>query len=529
MSYLSILSADEIHYICSVIPVKDAISFFRHNPKEFAKIRPGFRTITSSISKMNIVHLLFSYRNRDFISFFIEKHINDWLKAIHLEYEKCLKNGDNKELALIRTLPFSFFAGNVGLYFKLTKQEYTEEFISLLDGAAKVLKETSDYSENQNEKLIFKDRTIGKLNTKIETSCISIEHAMRKLSQMKDEVEGLKRQNSEIEKQRATLKTTEQDNVILKMEILEQKERIRVLTSELSEAKNSRQLLEIRIREELERLQETKAQEIALITKPKCPSDVKDFKDYFGYNLKSLGVRVNFDYFSLLNEYLSKVLFLGIPIVVNRIAGMVLMQCVANTLIGHSNVNILNFKQGTSIEEVDKFLNSAGRIACLDNFIGNYNETELISLFDKHRGQIIFLTIAYDRTLKYVSEEFLRHSQYLNLNRIAAFSVRSELTEDPSCLDEIECTPQMVSPVNRYSQLLREMLNEFGYHKGLVEQKCNIISNETELCGFLAFDILPYCVDVLKIAPFSCSGRFNKYAGEQGKFPHKVLFKRWFS
>lgn len=192
-------------------------------------------------------------------------------------------------------------------------------------------------------------------------------------------------------------------------------------------------------------------------------------------------------------------------------------------------MKILTFKLGMCIEEVDSFLLAAGRIVCLDNFIGNYNEIELLPLFDKHRGQIIFLTIAYDRTLKYVSEEFLRYCQYLNLNRIAVLADGAELTEDPSTIDEVEYTLQRFSPDNRYSPLLREMLNEFGYNNGLVDQKCYTISAEQDLCGALAFDILPYCVDVLKIAPYNCSERFQKYAGDKGRCMSKSLFRRWFA
>lgn len=69
MNYLSMLTEDEARYICSVIPYEHTINYFQQNPKEFAKIRPGFRA--KAISKSDASRLLFNYRNRRFVSVFI--------------------------------------------------------------------------------------------------------------------------------------------------------------------------------------------------------------------------------------------------------------------------------------------------------------------------------------------------------------------------------------------------------------------------------------------------------------------------
>ena len=164
----------------------------------------------------------------------------------------------------------------------------------------------------------------------------------------------------------------------------------------------------------------------------------------------------------------------------------------------------------------------------MDNFIGNYNETELLPLFDGHKNKIIFLTVAYDRTIHYVSREFLRYCQYLNFNRVVALSVNVELTEDPSTVEEVDWEPQGIPRENRYASLLREIVGEIGILQGLVESKCTAISDEQDLCRILAFDILPYCVDVLQIAPYNTSERLNKYAGDAGRCPYKKLLKGWF-
>ncbi len=529
MNYLPLLTEDEVRYICSAIPIQDAIAYFQHNPKEFAKVRPGFRATSATISKLNIGNLLFNCRNRGFISFFIEKHIDDWLKQIQKYYEKCLQEGANKEAALLRTLPSCFFAGNIRLYFKLIEVQYSDEFIDVLSSAVKEIREHIETQESQSEKLKSKDSVIEEQNSKFEFCQAELISAKREMRRKSDEIKALELKIADVEKLNASIENKEQEIASLRGNINGQKETINRLTVELSDVANSRQLLEVQIREELEKLQITKALEEALAAKPKRPNDLNEFRDYLGYNLESLGVPSDSEYYPFLKEHLSRILFNGMPVIVSRNVGVALQKCVANALTGQSKVTTLAFEQGMSIEDIKRFMSSAGRIVCLDNFIGNYNETELLPLFDDHRGQIIFLTVAYDRMLQYVSEEFFRYCHYLNLNRIAALAGRQELSEDPSIVQEVEHTYQRIASDNRFSSLLRDVIREFGFHRGLVERICSTIYDEQDLCRVLAFEVLPYCVDVLKIAPYNHSERFVKYAGDTGRCPCKNLFKRWFS
>ena len=43
MNYIEELTQDELKYICKTIPFSAATGYFRRYPKEFTKIRPGFR------------------------------------------------------------------------------------------------------------------------------------------------------------------------------------------------------------------------------------------------------------------------------------------------------------------------------------------------------------------------------------------------------------------------------------------------------------------------------------------------------
>lgn len=527
MNYLSLLSEDEIRYICSVIPQRDTIAYFQHNPKEFAKICPGFRAI--AITRFDVGNLLFRHRNRDFVSLFIEKNISNWLSQIQERVDKCIVDGDGKDLAYIHTLPFCFFAGNVALYFKLIEVEHPEEYIAILASTVKAIKEATEEQEKLQATLKAKESDVNRLQLELNSTISDIKNIRAKLNERLIEIKALKRAVADFEKLETAVQDGEKVIAELKAKIHEQEKTTQELRVELSASKDSRHQLEAQIRDEMKKQQAAKAVQQEVAQKPICPKDMEEFKDCLGYNLENIGVPTGSEYYSLLKEHLNCILFQGIPIVINRGVGVTLMRCVANALIGTSNVKTLTFKNDISIQAIDDFLSTNGRVVCLDNFIGNYNETELIPLFDKHRNKVIFLTVAYDRTLHFVPDEFLKYCHYLNLNRIGALLANAELTEDPSTVEEIEAVSQRANPDSRYSLLLREMLGEFGFRQSLVEYKCVFISNEQDLCRALAFDVLPYCIDVLQIAPYNTSELLNKYARDSGRCSYKNLFKEWFA
>ena len=527
MNYLCQLTEDEVLYICSVVPLRDSISYFQRNPKEFAKIMPGFRA-KSLKDHEQVSALLFRSRNHNFISSFIEKHISDWLSQIQEHIAKMMEDGDSKESAHLRTLPFCFFADSVSLYFKLINEEHTEEHMALLSAAVNVIKEASDQQDKIKHELKVKESKIGELQSKLNLEKLKLERTTSKLNESNIEIKELKSKITSLENKKSTMQKVSEMATALEAKILMREETINGLRKELAEAKNNNQQLDARIRSEIEKYQTARAFEQKAAPNPKCPCDIEEFQDFLGYNLENIGVPADSEYYILLKEHLSKVLFQGIPIIVNRGVGINLIKCISNALIGRSNVKMLAYSKDLSIDDVNCFLSSAGRVVCLDNFIGNYNETELLPLFDGHKNKIIFLTVAYDRTIHYVSREFLRYCQYLNFNRVVALSVNVELTEDPSTVEEVDWEPQGIPRENRYASLLREIVGEIGILQGLVESKCTAISDEQDLCRILAFDILPYCVDVLQIAPYNTSERLNKYAGDAGRCPYKKLLKGWF-
>lgn len=528
MNYLPMLNEDEIKYICSVIPLQESVWYFKCYPKDFAKIMPGFRAI--SLKNQDQVNaLLYRNRNKAFIYLFIEKHISRWLDEIQGEITLKIGKGESKESAWMHTLPFCFFVDNIGIFFKLIGEEQPEYYISLISASIKSIKNLDISYKRLETTLNDKKSEAMRLEDDIRRVQSELDKSNKKLIEHSSEIKVLKCACADLEKLEGIACTREQEIDILKKRAQERDEYIQKLNDELSASIVARRQLEIKIKEEIEQQRLAEAIEQAAALKPRIPRDIEEFKDYLGYNLESLGVATNAEYYFLLKEHMSKILFQGKPIIISRATGMMLMRCVANTLVGSANVATLSFVTDISEQQIDGFLSTKNRIVCLDNFIGNYNETTLLTIFDKHRDKIIFLTIVYDRTLFYIPEELLKYCTYLNLNRIEAFTNYHDLTEDPSTVDEIDASYFTIAPDTHWSSLLKEILDELGECSALSTYKSSLISDEASLCCLLAFDVLPFCVDVLKISPFNVSERLNKYAGDKGRCSHRGLFRRWFA
>ncbi|MDL2237984.1 hypothetical protein LJC56_09180 [Christensenellaceae bacterium OttesenSCG-928-K19] len=528
MKYLPLLTDDEIKYICSVIPPQEASIYFQRYPKESAKILPGFRPKT--IAKYNAGgELLFRHRNRDFISSFIEKHINRWLSEIQECIEECIEDGNDKDSAYVQILSQSYFAENVTLYFKLTEDDYPETYISLLSSAVAEAKRATEKQDKLEAEVTSRDIEIKRLQSDIKSMKVSLKSSKAKQNEYIAEIKYLKQEMANTEDLYAIIRSKEGIITDLEAEVKVLKRSEKELKTKLSAAENSQQQLAIQIRNEIEKQKTEKLIEQITATKPLCPIDMDEFKEYLGYNLKDIGASIPSDSFLLLKQHLCNILFRGMPILINRGTGLPLMKCVANALVGDANIDSLIFRDDISLQELESFLSGDKRIICLDNFIGNYNETEMINLFERHRNKIIFLTFAYDRTLRYIPYEFFRYCHYLNLNRIQTLHTSTELTEDPSVIEEREVNTPEPNLDARYSSFLKEMLADFGLSQSLAANICARINNEEDLCCTLAFDTLPYCVDVLQIAPFAASERLAKYAGDMGRCSYKNLFKEWFA
>jgi len=425
-------------------------------------------------------------------------------------------------------LPFSVFSENIKLYFKILEEDLSDNEIEMLDESIRAIAQASKENEEQKKELKSVKSTIHNLQSQITLKESAIEKNKDRLKKCEDEIQDLKSAKLEVNKLKSTVMDGEQKIELLKNEIVLLQEIISDLRKENIDLKVNAQKLEKQIRIEIKNQMIEKAKKSADAKVSKRPDDMDGFMEYLGYNLINIGVPQNQEYYPLLLKHLCDITFTGVPIITDLTSGTNIAKCVSNTLIGKPKIDCLDFNADVSIKEIDEFLLSCGRVVCLNNFIGNFNETELIPLFEAYKNKIIFLTTAYDRTLNFISKEFLRYCHYLNVNRIQALTISKVLTEDPSSFSEKDYTPTFSNTRNKYSDLLRTIMSELRFLQIIIEQKSSLVSDEDSMIQLLSFDILPYCIDVLQMSPFNASARLLKYAGDAGRCPKKNLFKEWF-
>ena len=95
----------------------------------------NFQLSSISIVKKNIT--------KDFVASFIRKQLSSWVQETS-GYRKSLETGgESCERAMLHAIVQSEFEGNVRLYFKVTGeyQNYTEEYIALVENVLEILKE----------------------------------------------------------------------------------------------------------------------------------------------------------------------------------------------------------------------------------------------------------------------------------------------------------------------------------------------------------------------------------------------------
>lgn len=276
MNYITELIEEDLKYICSVIPYKETTEYFKRYPKEFARLKPGFRP--KSLNEKEATRILFDFRNRDFVSSFIVKNIDRWLQEIQDALGEIKKTELTPEEIYINVLSRSVFSYNIPLYYKLVENEKTEEYLCLMAAAVKQLSEAIDVDdckrkeyekETSNKDFIIKnikneveelEKTINKLRTKISNAAANEETIKEIVSQkdkdikeqnniiaeLRKKVDYLDKQIAEIsnESARSRAEWVEQKNTLkLQLEELENekasyKDKIVILQESMSTAAN---------------------------------------------------------------------------------------------------------------------------------------------------------------------------------------------------------------------------------------------------------------------------------------------------
>lgn len=621
MNYLTELTKEELKYICKEIPYNIAADYFRRHPKEFTKIRPGFRV--KSLTEDMIARTLYEFRNTDYIASFIIKVVNKWLSEIEEELSKTLEEGKDQETAYIEVLSQSFFAKNASLYFKIKEENKTEEYICVLSASVKyqadrlrndqdeirLLKkksaETGKRVEELNRKLAegqkkeeqlrrnakefqvaFDEKTALVESEKQEKEQLINEIRLleRKLKKVEEDgekkaegfvkktallvaqSEGYEKQIEELKKRleetdgiiseyRTTLETSKDGSESLKSVNMDLEGKISVLRAKIieleqvtSELKAENTAINIQNEEyqhaikALEEVIENTSQNNSVSdlkyaetkkdvphSTPLSPVDMDDFDEYFRYNLASIGFSEMEEGGIDLVEYFKQTVFNGIPLLIKRGPGINLANCLANTIYGKPFAITLSYKKGMGIAEIEDMLTSTSdRVVCLDGFIGNCNEMELLPVLDRYRNKIIILTYMYDKTLRYIPEEILSSVYFISMDRFSALMRIKDITEDPSEILEKEFANQNSCSDKHSRKIFIEIAQECGIEMGTASAMADGIENEIYMNRLLIFTLLPYVVNVFGISPYNCSKRLQKYASESGRCPNKEIIMRWF-
>ena len=635
MNYLIDLTKEEIKYVCTVIPFKEASAYFKRYPKEFNKLRPGFRV--KSLDEDTIVRILYDFRNRDFIASFLNKHIDRWIKEIDKEIAKACENGLDQEAVYIDVLSRSFFSKNVALFFKIKGEEKTEDYLKVMGSS--VFYQSAHQKTDEEELDLLKKRQLEltgiqeELKNRISNEEKEVERLRKKETELKIELkekikqleleqEKSARLSEKADKLEAELKKNQDDEV---WKIAEMQQKIDTLTSRLKDQAQKAAGYESSLSEYVSRLSSAKediatwknmvrsrekqlftykAERASFLTEqesdrkqirelkealdkalgvekvykeclsalstekesylqknreledtleaqknietaaeavskryansdrkmPLCPEDINDFDEYLRHNLENIGFDENEDGSSDFVDYLEKSFFHGIPVLIKRGAGINLANCLANTIYGVPFAANLLYSEGAGVQRIREFLaDTPDRVVCIDGFIGNCNEMELIPVLEQYRNKIIILTYMYDQTLRFVPYEILSSVHFISADVFSSILRIRDITENPSEVKEITSAYRSNTGADSRSQkIFYEIACECGLGKDTACAMVDMIEDEHHLNEMLMFTLLPYVSKVLGKNPYNCSKRLQRYAGETGRCSKKDILMRWF-
>jgi len=528
----------DLQYICSAIPLDRAKGYFTKNSKEFSKLQKGFRA--KSINEAQKERILFNGAkiNNGFICDFINKIVSGWLEQIaeHIEHES-ERIGDRKQ-AILNTLVDSFFVNNVALYFRLAGlNEFKDEIEELQE---KILSQKQAQIEAVETERIFaeKDAEIEKLKKQFsdigdEKSLIAGKNIVlyKELTEEKSKLKVALLEIAKLEKSLADLDSSLNKRIEVLSSTIKDYEAerqrflndIESLQAEVNEKNTEIKKLETVLEEAVSIVKVSAVAGDTISVTPMVPKDIGEFKEYLGYNLDAFGVKNGKN---LLVSHLSNILFAGQPIAVESRLVHNFANCISNVLANGSEVKTLAYFADINVETISAFLSCDSRVVVLDNFIGNMNETLLLPLFDKHKNKIIMLGIAYEKTLRYVADEFWMYAKHLNLLYTGGFVNFPQNMEDSSEFEEqVNNVAAMISDV-RAAKILTEVADELGLPKRYIFNRNREVGNEEALLGVLCFELLPFVLYALEKNPLA-SERLQKHI-KISKSAHIDLIKEWY-
>lgn len=320
MNYLEKLNEEDIRYICDVIPSDDVKKYLRKNPKEFAKIKPGFRP--TSIKDDQTADILFAFRNKHFIGSFIEKHISNWVISIQNTIEKYVSEGESLYKAYIHTFPDCYFDKNIKLYFKLVEEKISDETIESISETIQVMRERESHiikarkedsnkkkEQQLNELVTSKDSIIRKLKAELRSQEKEQNKLLSTIASQSEELlkteETLKNTQKKLEKIESTNKTLNDSikrHEKLNKDISERNERLEQYAKEVEDASQKIEKQYTEIKRVLDETNYT----IKGNNTVRRPCDMDQFKEFLSYNFDDIGLDTTKTEYRMLIEYVSR-------------------------------------------------------------------------------------------------------------------------------------------------------------------------------------------------------------------------------
>lgn len=506
---LGILSEEDMDSVCFLIPYEEIKKYFEKYPNEFAKIRPGFRP--KSIKFDDAHKILASNKNRDFISSFIRKVVNRWLLEIQKSYQRYLDGGNSPNTAIIRTLAQSYFSSNVNLYFKLEDKGYTESEINIISELVKFYRDVSEENDEIKHTSEIMKSQKDALEKQNNDKKQMIEELKSKKRELLHELQLLRSNREKYNQMEIEIEHCQQilDKKTCELDVLKKKEE--ELFAENNDLRNEnaslQEIISMKKAEEEEWKTTFHNREFSLM----CPTDISEFCEGLVYNFENIGLQESIPGVKLLINQLARTLFCGVPVLLNSKSGINLARCVANSLIGTQNISVLQYREEITTKDICRFLNESTRVVVLDNFIGNYNEMQLIPFLKNFGDKIIFITATCDRSLMYVSEEMFSICNYINVSCFGQNFVR-KLSEDPVIIEESVFELKPVAN-ERNRKVLEKILDELCLRSFKLACRLRTFKNEEDIASELAFNVIPYCVYVEHQNPLMLSDTLQKYIG----------------
>lgn len=204
MANIDNLTTTEKKDLCNLIGGNNFMRFFKDNPNEYQKIKPGFRV--KSLKSEEALTLGLRYVEKPVINRFIEWFTSCGLEEIKQRQEDFLKKEDNKGLADFMALKDSLFRQNIPLYFKLSKRDESEGYVQLLSYLVEQVVKKDEEKEKADNSLDSLTKQVSELQKKLAEKEILFASEKQSHEQMLAEIKDINKkleeraQNSEKEK-----------------------------------------------------------------------------------------------------------------------------------------------------------------------------------------------------------------------------------------------------------------------------------------------------------------------------------------